>query len=183
MPSPNRATRRAAPRPAAKTVAPADGEVMYFGPSRDAAEIDPIPFAVGFIRNGVLERHEFTARPRASYSTSVALVDTKDEGRAIAAVASALRRFLIDDDGTPANWRPGIVGRTFTDPDGEQRPIGDLPQVTAHETGSSRRRWNELTAVDATDVELELGQAIAAFEWLTGQAAEFAASQAEQTAS
>lgn len=125
-----------------------------------------IPFAMIFIRDGLEERHEFTARPSMGWQDVRGLVplmgggnDDKVTQQAIRVIDRLVRRVLANDDGTPEKWRPYIVDGHFTAPNGDHTPEELLPGFETFEAGSSRRRWTHLMEVD-DDITVEPDQII-----------------------
>lgn len=120
-------------------------------------------------RDGVEEEHEFNVRLNLQFGDLAALVakteDKKKAERSLPVLVRIIRRALLNNDGTPANWEPNIVDGHFTAPNGDHCPIEDLPEFEAFEAGSSRRRWTHLMDIDE-DVSFELEQITAVFEWL-----------------
>lgn len=136
--------------------------VKRYAPTRSGTPAPRRTFIVVFLRDGVEEEHEFTAVPRLSYADMVGMGlgmhGEGHEGLMLTTMDRALRRALVDDDGTPARWRPEITERgTFTDPNGDEVPEDLLPQYTAFEAGSSRRRWAALMD-DDDEVTVEIEQ-------------------------
>lgn len=127
----------------------------------DAGE-DPVlhEFAMIFKRDGVRERHEFTAEPRMDWQNLRGLMFLMDsrrgEGidpRALAQIDRLIRRSLVNTDGTPEKWRANVVSEDteepwFTDPNGDHTPADMLPAYETFEAGSSRRRWVHLMEND-----------------------------------
>ena len=151
---PNTTTRR---RPAtrAKAVQPAVVD-------EDGAEVVDLPglveHMVPFDRDGDREEHTFRARPRMSYKRMADIVRARKSGDGVDALAvfeRMIRPALLDTDGVPAKWKPEVEDGVFVDPDGKERPVADLADVTAFDAGSSRRRWIHLLDVD-DEVEVEL---------------------------
>lgn len=140
----------------------------HFGPKRDVKPAPEVPFSVGFVRDGVEEIHEFTARPRVSYGDTVGLVKNQDGAGALPYLDRLIRRSLVDNDGTPAKWQPTVVDGELTAPDGTTVSAEDLPKYTAFEAGSSRRRWVQLMEHD-DDVEVEFEQILGVFEHLMAE--------------
>jgi hypothetical protein len=63
-----------------------------------------------------------------------------------------------------------VAGGKFTAPDGSEALAADLPKYTAHEAGSSRRRWIEL--IESDDAVIDFEQIMQVFEWLAEEAAD-----------
>lgn len=145
----------------------------HFAPKRDVRPAPVVDFSIAFVRDGTEENHEFAARPRASYGDVLGLIKHQDDesGRALPYLDRMIRRALLNDDGTPEKWRPEIHEGHFTDPEGSHLPVAELPKYLTFEAGSSRRRWVHLMEYD-DDVEVELDQITAVFEYLTSAAAE-----------
>jgi hypothetical protein len=143
----------------------------HFGPKRNVAQAPTVEFSIGFVRDGVEETHEFTARPRMSYADTVGLVKNQKGPLALPFLDRMVRRSLIDDDGTPVKWEPEPVDGKITAPDGTEVDIADTVNYQAFEAGSSRRRWVHLMETD-DDVEIELEQIMQVFEYLVSEAAE-----------
>lgn len=114
-----------------------------------------------FIRDGVEERHEFTAHPTMGWQDVRGLMplmggegdQTLSQG-AIRVVDRLIGRSLDNTDGTPEKWKPRVVDGHFTAPNGDHTPVELLPGFEAFEAGSSRRRWVHLMEVD-DDVTVE----------------------------
>lgn len=123
-----------------------------------------IEFGVVFLRDGMEETHEFTARPRMGWQDLTGLVPLmsaqSEDGiteEAVRTISNMIRRGLVNDDGTPEKWEPNVVAGYFTAPSGDHTPVGMLPAFDAFEAGSSRRRWVHLMAHD-DDVTVEADQ-------------------------
>ena len=146
----------------------------HFAPKRDVKPAPEVDFSIGFVRDGVEETHEFSARPRFSYADIVGVVKHQggdNSAKLLPYLDRMIRRALRNDDGTPLKWRPEIEDGEFTTPDGDQAPAADIAKYTAFEAGSSRRRWVALME-DDDDVEVELEQITALFEYLTAETAD-----------
>jgi hypothetical protein len=138
------------------------------------ADIEPIPvvdFSVTFDVDGEETEHYFKARPQITYGDMVALKkhEADDQGAVLPYLDRVIRRSLINNDGTPVKWRPIVKAGQFANPDGTDVPVADLPKYTAHEAGSSRRRWVEL--IDSDDAVVDFEQVMSVFEWLAEEAA------------
>jgi hypothetical protein len=143
----------------------------HFAPQRKVDKAPIVEFSVGFVRDGVEEVHEFAARLRVSYADTVGLVKNQGGEGALPYLDRMIRRSLVDDDGTPAKWRPEASDGKVVAPDGTEVDIADAQKYTAFEAGSSRRRWVQLMEHD-DDVEVELEQIMQVFEYLASEAAE-----------
>lgn len=113
---------------------------------------EPVEHTVTFLRDGEDEPHTFLARPEFDYKIMYQAVTagSKNGPMAIKRFENMIRPSLLDDDGVPSKWQPERTddGNHFTDPDGNQRPIDDLPSLLAPDAGSSRRRWRHLMDED-----------------------------------
>ena len=138
-----------------------------YGPKNSGAPAPVHEFEFVFLRDGVEEVHEFTARPVFGWKEvtgAVGLMGLAD-GRtehgelrhAIRYLDNIVRRSLVNDDGTPEKWTPNVVDGHFTDPSGGHAPVELLPLVEAFDAGSSRRRWVHLMTHD-DDVIIERDQ-------------------------
>ncbi|SHL53155.1 hypothetical protein SAMN05443637_13518 [Pseudonocardia thermophila] len=178
---PQTTTRRR--RPATKTTTPAKTAAASAPAEQDdydetvAAVVDlpgTVVHTVQFERDGVVEEHTFTARPRMTYKRMADIVKARRSGDGVDALAAferMIRPALLDDDGTPANWEPEVRGGVFIDPDGNERPVEDLQELLAFENGSSRRRWIHL--MDKDDyVDVEMGEISDFYERLFEEASE-----------
>jgi hypothetical protein len=142
----------------------------HIGPSRKVAQAPTVEFSVGFVRDGVEETHEFTARPRFTYSDTLGLVKNQKDASALPFLDRMIRRSLVDSDGTPAKWQLELVDGQVVAPDGSEVDIAEAQKFAAFEAGSSRRRWAHLMETD-DDVEIEFEQIMQVFEYLTSEAA------------
>lgn len=135
----------------------------YAPQNRGAEPPPPHDFAMIFIRDGVEERHEFSACPTMSWQDIRGLVPVAGSGAAGSETAAVrvsdrlIRRALRNDDGTPEKWVPVITDGHFTDPNGDHTPVNLLPAYQAFDAGSSRRRWVYLMEED-DDVTVEAEQ-------------------------
>lgn len=135
--------------------------IKVYEPEADPGE--PAPqheFALIFKRDGVRERHEFTAEPQYDWKNLRSLMylmeSRRDEGfdpKALAQIDRLVRRALVNHDGTPERWRAKVVSPDdgepwFTDPNGDHTPAEMLPLYEEFSAGSSRRRWAHLMDVD-----------------------------------
>jgi hypothetical protein len=151
---------------------PAKPVVKHFASSKDPEPAPEVAFSVEFVRDGVSETHEFNARPRLGFADTVGMVRSQsDESEILPVLDRMLRRVLVNDDGTPARWKPEFDGGKFIAPDGNLHPSKDLAKYVAFEAGSSRRRWVELMDRD-DEVEVEIEQIVGVFEYLTSEAAD-----------
>lgn len=122
-------------------------------------------FIMIFLRDGVEERHEFTARPAMGWQDVRGLVpllggtDTGLSEHAVRVIEKLIRRVLTNGDGTPERWTPTVVDGHFTDPNGDHTPVELLPGYEAFEAGSSRRRWVHLMEND-DDITVEPDQIV-----------------------
>lgn len=114
-----------------------------------------VPFVMIFLRDGVEEKHEFTACPTMSwqdYRRLVPLLRGTDNDvvtpETIEMIDRLIRRALRNDDGTPEKWTPSVVDGHFTAPNGDHMPLSLLPGLVAFDAGSSRRRWVHLMQDD-----------------------------------
>lgn len=141
--------------------------VKHFAPKRDVKAAPVVEFSIDFIRDGVAELHEFSARPRTSYGDVLGLVKNQDDdnGKALPHLDAMIRRCLLNDDGVPQKWKPVIEDGHFTAPNGDRTLIAELPKFVTFEAGSSRRRWVQLIEHDG-EVEVELDQIAGVFEYL-----------------
>lgn len=155
---------------ASKSTAP---RTKHFAPKRENIVPPPlVEFSIDFVRDGVSEVHEFAARPRMSYGDTVGLIKNQDnDSGTLPFLDRLIRRSLVNDDGVPAKWAPEFEDGEFTAPDGSKHPSAELAQFTTFEAGSSRRRWAYLLDKD-DDVEVEIEQIVAVFEYLTSAASE-----------
>jgi hypothetical protein len=130
-------------------------------------------FTMIFVRDGVEEPHEFTARPTMGWQDMRGLVpllggqskdmDQELAGHAVRVIDRLVRRALRNDDGTPEKWHPTVVDGHFTAPNGDHTPESLLSGFEAFEAGSSRRRWVHLMEED-DEVTIELDQMVALME-------------------
>lgn len=142
---------------------PATAPKIY-APKVRGADAPTVDFGVVYLRDGVEETHEFTARPRMGWQDLRGLVplmggqaDDGLTGQAISTIDRLIRRVLVNDDGTPEKWVPHIVDEHFTAPNGDHTPVALLPAIEAFEAGSSRRRWVHLMERD-DEVTIEAEQ-------------------------
>jgi hypothetical protein len=137
-----------------------------FGKKKDSAPIPETSFSVDFSRDGKEEEHFFVARPQLAYGDMVGLKrhEQDEDGKVLPVLDRIIRRAMRNDDGTPVNWKPVVQDGEFTAPDGKLVPANDLPKYTAHEAGSSRKRWIEL--IESDDAVVEFEQVMALFEHL-----------------
>jgi hypothetical protein len=68
-------------------------------------------------------------------------------------------RSLDNTDGTPEKWKPTVVDRHFTAPNGDHTPAELLAGFESFDAGSSRRRWVHLMEVD-DDITVEPDQIV-----------------------
>lgn len=154
--------------------------MKHFATTQEAELPDPVPFSVDFVREiadedtgthrRIVEVHEFTARPTMAYGDVLGLAANEESPRALAFLDRIIRRALLNDDGTPAGWKPYIHENHFSDPiTGNHTHVDELPNVETFEAGSSRRRWAHLIGAD--DVSVEMKQVSAVLEYLSEEAA------------
>jgi len=131
--------------------------------------IPVVDFTVAFEIDGEEVDHLFSARPQITYGDMVGLKrhEKDTEGGVLPYLDRIIRRSLRNDDGVPANWAPVIRDGEFTNPDGTSCPVEDLPKYTAHEAGSSRRRW--IALIESEDAVIEFDVVMSLFEWLAGE--------------
>lgn len=144
----------------------------------DGAEVVDLPglieHTVPFERDGEREDHTFNARPRMSYKRMADIVKARRSGDGVDRLAvfeRMIRPALVDTDGVPAKWAAEVEDGYFTDPDGKERPVADLPDLVAFEAGSSRRRWIHLLDLD-DEVEVELDDITSFYEALVEAASD-----------
>lgn len=138
-----------------------------YAPKRSGGDDLPThEFTMIFVRDGVNEEHEFTARPRLGWGDIAALLPVAGGGgegstQALKQIDRLIRRSLVDNDGTPEKWQPRVVTPDdeyaepwFTAPNGDHCPLDLLPGFEAFDAGSSRRRWVHLMERD-DDVTIE----------------------------
>jgi hypothetical protein len=125
-----------------------------------------VDFTVDFDVDGQTVEHTFSARPAITYGDMVGLKkhERDDQGGVLPYLDRIIRRSLRNDDGVPLKWAPEIKDREFTNPAGEKVPFAELEKYTAHEAGSSRRRWAEL--IESDDAVIDFEQVMSVFEWL-----------------
>lgn len=136
-----------------------------YAPTRSGSEAPVHEFTMIFVRDGVDEHHEFTARPRIGWGDVTGLLPLAGgsgslSAHTLAVINNLIRRALVNDDGTPEKWRPNIVDGHFAAPNGDHTPEAELPVFEAFGAGSSRRRWVHLMEHD-DDVTLEPEQIMA----------------------
>jgi hypothetical protein len=137
-----------------------------YAPRTRGYEPPEVPFAMIFVRDGVEERHEFTARPTMGWQDVRGLVplmggktDDQLTQQAVKVIDRLIRRVLANDDGTPELWTPTVVDGHFTDPNGDHTPLDLLPAYETFTAGSSRRRWVHLMEHD-DEVTVEAEQIV-----------------------
>lgn len=139
---------------------------------KPAEPLTEVEFEVEFERDGEFEEYTFRAKPQITYSDMVALKkhESDDQGAVLPYLDRMIRRALRNDDGTPIRWRAEPKGGKFTAPDGSEQPVADLAKFTAHEAGSSRRRWVEL--VESDDATIHIDDVMNIFEYFAEVAAD-----------
>lgn len=150
-----------------------------FAPTRRGEPAPVFDFCMIFLRDGVEEAHEFSARPTMGWGDITGFAPLMFGGgkddvlsiRALSAVDRLIRRALRNDDGTPEKWEPYIVDGHFTDPQGDHTPEELLPAYLAYDAGSSRRRWVHLMDTD-DELTIEPEQVMALFNRLMAVASE-----------
>jgi hypothetical protein len=162
-----------------------------FGPKNRAPAPAPRePFEFTVLRDEDPETHTFNAVARTdagALSWTLGHTDKHPE-RALSGMIRMISKMLDNKDGTPAQWRPTPLPRRndpldvdteaspdesvskFRGPDGKLYPLDQADQFTAHQFGSSRRRFLELMEND-DDVIVDAADLGALFEYLVGLAA------------
>lgn len=137
-----------------------------FGRKANPEPLPVVPFSVVFDHEGEEIEHHFTARPQITYGDMVGLKkhEQDEQGAVLPYLDRIIRRSLRNDDGTPLKWTPLVKAGHFTSPDGNETPVADLPKYTAHEAGSSRRRWSEL--IESEEDIVDFDQVMEVFEYL-----------------
>lgn len=147
-------------------------------PTAAIIALDPgtVEFDVTFLTEDDDEEiHSFRARPEFGYKRirEAALANQRGGIDAFMRFEKMIVPALVDDDGTPAKW---VVERTedeagFIDPDGNDRPLSDLADITDPENGSSRRRWGHLMDV-RDDLRVDIEEIIRVYNLLVEKASE-----------
>jgi len=138
-----------------------------YAPKSRGTTPEPFEFSMIFMRDGVEERHEFTARPTMAWQDTRAIMpiiagqgsDEAQVAQAVKVMDRLIRRALANDDGTPEKWSAAVVDGHFTDPQGDHTPAVLLPAYKAFDAGSSRRRWIYLMESD-DDISVDADQII-----------------------
>jgi hypothetical protein len=123
-----------------------------------------IDFSVDFDVDGDVVEHSFKARPAITYGDMVALkkYENDSQGAVLPHLDRIIRRSLLNDDGVPLKWVAEVKDGEFTAPDGEKKPFSEVEKFTAHDAGSSRRRWTAL--IESDDAVVDFEQIMALFE-------------------
>lgn len=133
------------------------------------AEIDEglVTHTVAFKRDGEVEEHTFSARPQFGYKQMADSAKARKDGGlgAVLLFERFIRPSLLNNDGTPAKWEPSPQGGEFVAPDGETRPMSELPELLEFESGSSRRRWAALMD-DDDELQIDLDEITGFYEAL-----------------
>lgn len=161
--APSKPAARKAPSRRLATAPATDTEAIV------ALDPDTVEFDVQFLDldEEPAESHTFRARPHFGYKRmrEAALAQQRGGMDAVMRFEKMIVPSLVDDDGTPAQWAPEVEDGEFVDPDGDTRPVADLPQVLDPANGSSRRRWGHL--MDARDdLSIDIGEIVRVYELL-----------------
>jgi hypothetical protein len=137
-----------------------------FGRKKATEKVPPVKFSVVFEVDGEEVEHFFTALPTLTYGDMVGLKrhENDENGQVLPVLDRIIRRAMLNKDGTPTGWKPVVKDGELTAPDGKLVPANDLPKYTAHEAGSSRKRWIEL--IESDDAVVDFEQVMALFEFL-----------------